>query len=81
VRVSYRGETRAVTAHLFGDDQGRQVARRIDRRVDRLPGLGSLYLIEDAVEASLDSDRDASNPSLGWKRPLAKLRSLALQAA
>ncbi len=43
-------ETRFVIDHLFGDDEGREVARRIDRRVDRLPGLEGLRLLEAAVE-------------------------------
>jgi hypothetical protein len=37
---------------LFGDDDGRAVADRIDRRVDRLPGLGGLNLVRGAVTAA-----------------------------
>jgi hypothetical protein len=32
--------------HLFGDEEGAEVARRIDRHVDRLPGLAGLHLLE-----------------------------------
>ena len=46
------GETRFLTGHLFGDEQGRLAAQRIDRRIDRLPGLGNLRLIEGTVDAS-----------------------------
>jgi len=37
--------------YLFGDEDGRSMAERIDRRVDRLPGLGGLHLLTDAVAA------------------------------
>ncbi len=36
-------------AYLFGDDDGRAMADRIDRRVDRLPGLEGLNLLRGAV--------------------------------
>jgi hypothetical protein len=35
--------------YLFGDDDGRAMAERIDRRVDRLPGLEGLNLLRGAV--------------------------------
>jgi len=38
-------------AYLFGDDDGRAMADRIDRRVDRLPGLQGLNLLRGAVAA------------------------------
>jgi hypothetical protein len=34
---------------LFGDPEGHAMAERIDRRVDRLPGLGGLNLLAHAV--------------------------------
>lgn len=37
---------------LFGDEDGRAMAARIDRRVDRLPGLGGLNLLRGAVTAA-----------------------------
>lgn len=43
-------ESGFVTEVLFGDLEGVEVARRIDRRVDRLPGLHGLRLLEQAVE-------------------------------
>ncbi len=36
--------------HLFSGDDGRQMAERIDRRVDRLPGLAGLGLLNTAVD-------------------------------
>ena len=41
-------EVSFLVAHLFGDDAGLEVARRIDRQVDRLPGLAGLQLAERA---------------------------------
>jgi hypothetical protein len=38
--------------YLFGDDDGRAVADRIDRRVDRLPGLDGLNLLRSAVSSA-----------------------------
>jgi len=35
--------------YLFGSDNGREALERIDRRVDRLPGLGNLHLLQRAV--------------------------------
>ena len=37
--------------HLFGDVEGLAAAERIDRRVDRLPGLDGLHLLTRAVAA------------------------------
>ena len=38
-------------SYLFGDDDGRSMAERIDRRVNRLPGLDGLRLLSSAVAA------------------------------
>ena len=35
--------------YLFGDEQGRAVAARIDRRIDRLSGLAGLALATGSV--------------------------------
>jgi hypothetical protein len=37
--------------YLFGGDDGRAMAQRIDRRVDRLPGLSGLNLLQGVVAA------------------------------
>ena len=42
-------ESRHLAYHLFGDAVGLDAARRVDRHVDRLPGLGGLGLLEGAV--------------------------------
>jgi hypothetical protein len=38
--------------YLFGDHDGQAMAERIDRRVDRLPGLDGLHLLGGAVSAA-----------------------------
>jgi hypothetical protein len=42
-------EVRFMVHHLFGDTAGFAAAERIDRNVDRLPGLAGLHLIEGAA--------------------------------
>jgi hypothetical protein len=42
-------EVRFVVSHLFGDEEGTAAAKRIDRQVDRIPGLEGLKLVETAV--------------------------------
>ena len=43
-------EVRFMVHHLFGDASGTDTAERIDRRIDRLPGLDGLRLIQGAAE-------------------------------
>ena len=43
-------ELEFLVKHLFGDDEGRVAAQRIDRLVGRLPGLEGLHLIEEALD-------------------------------
>jgi hypothetical protein len=45
-------EVAFLRSYLFGDGDGRAVAERIDRRVDRLPGLEGLHLLHGAVSAA-----------------------------
>lgn len=47
--VMPKSEVRFLASHLFGDDQGLEVARRIDRQLDRLPGLDGLELFEGTL--------------------------------
>jgi hypothetical protein len=42
-------ETAFMARHLFGDPRGQEVADRIDRRVQRLPGMEELTLVRDAA--------------------------------
>ncbi len=45
-------EVAFLRGYLFGDEDGRAMAERIDRRVDRLPGLAGLDLLQGAVAAA-----------------------------
>jgi hypothetical protein len=45
-------ETDFVIRYLFEGEDGRQTAQRIDRRIDRFPGLTGLGLVEHVVEAA-----------------------------
>jgi hypothetical protein len=47
--VMPRAEIRFLAAHLFDDGAGRAAARRVDRQIDRLPGLEGLHLLESSV--------------------------------
>ncbi len=44
-------ETRFLVNHLFGGDDGLTIGRRLDQRIDRLPGLADLHLIERTITA------------------------------
>jgi hypothetical protein len=48
--VMPEAEVRFLIGYLFGDEEGSAVAARIDRRIDRLPGLDGLGLAMRAVE-------------------------------
>lgn len=45
-----RSEVDFVVDYCFGGDEGRKLAQRIDRRMDRLPGLAGLGLAEGTIE-------------------------------
>jgi len=47
--VMPEAEVRFLVRYLFADE-GQAVAQRIDRRVDRLPGLGGLGLVHGALQ-------------------------------
>ena len=42
-------EIRFLVGHLFADGTGLATAQRIDRHIDRLPGLDGLHLVENSV--------------------------------
>lgn len=44
-------ETAFMARHLFGDPPGQAAADRIDRQVQRLPGLDGLTIVRDAADA------------------------------
>lgn len=50
------GEVAFLTGYLFGDEDGAAVAARIDRRIDRLPGLAGLGLLARARRALAPED-------------------------
>jgi hypothetical protein len=43
-------EVNFLRTYLFGSEEGQAMAERIDRRVDRLPGLDGLHLLRGAVD-------------------------------
>jgi hypothetical protein len=45
-------ESRFIARYLFQGHDGHEAARRIDRRIDRLPGLAGLHLLEQATAAA-----------------------------
>ena len=47
--VMPEAETRFLVNHLFAGDEGLVMGRRLDRRIDRLPGLADLHLIEHTI--------------------------------
>jgi hypothetical protein len=48
--VMPRSEVAFLIRTLFAGDAGRAIAQRIDQRIDRLPGLEQLHLIEGALD-------------------------------
>jgi hypothetical protein len=46
-------EVRFLIAYLFAGADGMAAAQRIDRQIDRLPGLSGLHLLERVVESSV----------------------------
>jgi hypothetical protein len=57
--VMPKSEVDFLIRYLFDGPKGREVAARIDRRVDRLPGQGALHLLETAVTRSSELARGA----------------------
>jgi len=43
------GEIRFLVDHLFSDSERQRVADRIDRHVDRVPGLEGLHLVRSGL--------------------------------
>ncbi|MGH9119463.1 MAG: hypothetical protein ACRD0A_16785 [Acidimicrobiales bacterium] len=53
-------EVRFLIGFLFGDQDGREWAARVDNSVDRLPGLSGLHLAAGAVDSYADPVRRAA---------------------
>lgn len=47
--------------HLFGGEEGCQVAARIDRQIDRLPGLDGLHLVTNVARRAHEPSRHAND--------------------
>lgn len=54
------GEVAFLVGHLFADDDGARAAARLDRQVDRLPGLEGLDLVTAAVRKAVSFSRAPS---------------------
>ncbi|MGH9046901.1 MAG: ferritin-like domain-containing protein [Acidimicrobiales bacterium] len=51
--VMPEAEVRFLATYLFGDERGLEAANRVDRHIDRLPGLQGLHLLTGAVEEAM----------------------------
>ena len=52
-----------LAGYLMGDEAGRLAARRVDRQIDRLPGLAGLCLVERATGSRIDAGRLLTGPA------------------
>ncbi len=78
--VMPEAETSHLATYLFAGGSGEETVRRIDRRIDRLPGLEDLHLVERAVRARrADEGRPDQAPIFGFA-PAAQGRSTRLPA-
>lgn len=55
-------ETDHLVRHLFAGDDGRRMAQRIDRRIDRLPGLAGLGLVDGVRRSTCNVPRRVPRP-------------------
>ena len=61
-------EVDALALYLFGyDDEGREMLREVDRTIAEIPGLESLTLLEDYLDAALERAR--AKPGWGGVHP------------
>ena len=49
-----RSETAFAGAYLFGDDEGNALIERVESRIDALPGLSGLNLVQNAIRKATD---------------------------
>ncbi|HYA67847.1 MAG TPA: ferritin-like domain-containing protein [Acidimicrobiales bacterium] len=64
-------EVQFLARYLFGSDAGLASARRVDRQVDRIPGLRGLQLLEGAVRRSMDGEAGRLRRGRSSRRPTA----------
>ncbi|HET6811907.1 MAG TPA: hypothetical protein VFH50_12935 [Acidimicrobiales bacterium] len=57
-------ETEHLAPALFSGQEGLATARRIDRRIDRLPGLAGLHLLETTVAGHTDPAPNVSDSTI-----------------
>jgi hypothetical protein len=60
-----KSEVTFLAQYLFGDDAGRLAAERVDRQIDRLPGLADLHLLERQIKTAnrrSGREQDSSGP-------------------
>jgi len=66
-------EVQFLAAHLFGDDEGRAAARKVDETIHALPGLAGLPLLERWLERQPPSRSKRQPPSRSrspvWRTP------------
>ena len=60
-------EVQFLAAHLFGDDEGRAAARKVDETIHALPGLAGLPLLGRWLERQPPSRSRSSSPV--WRTP------------
>src|SRR5215470_3875400 len=58
-------ELRFLAGYLFGGDEGRAAARKIDETIRRLPGFSTVRLVEAWIDSFADARRAA--PQLPWR--------------
>ena len=68
-------ETDFMVRQLFGDTEGHGLARRIDRRIDRLPGLSGLALLERTRTETLSRTGPEVATRAGAVQPRARRRA------
>ena len=59
--VQPKSETRFLAAYLFGDNEGRDAARKVDDRIRQLPGFAGASLLEAWIEREIPPRRSVGS--------------------
>src|SRR5262249_31204245 len=59
-------ELRFLAGYLFGGDEGRAAARKIDETIRRLPGFSTVRLVEACVGAGISPSSHPRRPPPRW---------------